>query len=82
MVSRWTLQVGLRKHDAVAAFKALLVQSLGAAAIAAGETRAEVRYNASRRHASVLSDEVPAMAAVADELTDALGGNQEERAAR
>jgi AcrR family transcriptional regulator len=70
------LEAGLRKHDAVAAFKALLIHTLGAAAIAAAETHAEVRHYASQRHASVPSEEVPAMAVVAEELTDALGGNQ------
>jgi AcrR family transcriptional regulator len=70
------LEAGLTKHDAVAAFKALLIQTLGAAAIAAAETRAEVRRNASQRHAAVPADEVPAMTAVAGELTDALGSNQ------
>jgi AcrR family transcriptional regulator len=69
------LEAGLAAQDAVAAFKALLIHSLGAAAVAASESRPEVRRNASARHAS-LPDEVPSMAAVADELTAALGGDQ------
>jgi AcrR family transcriptional regulator len=70
------LDAGLRKNDAVAAFKALLIHTLGAAAIAAAESRSEVRQHASDRHASVPAEEVPAMAFVADELTEALGGHQ------
>jgi AcrR family transcriptional regulator len=70
------LDAGLSKRDAVAAFKALLVHTLGAAAFAASESRPEVRRKASERHASLPADEVPAMAAVAQELTDALGGAQ------
>jgi Tetracyclin repressor-like, C-terminal domain len=70
------LEAGLSKQDAVAAFKALLLHTLGAAAFAASEARPEVREGASGRHASLCTDEVPAMAAVADELTAALGGDQ------
>jgi AcrR family transcriptional regulator len=69
------LEAGLTERDAVAAFKALLVHTLGAAAVAASEQRPEVRRRAAERHASIPADEVPAMAAVADELTDALGGD-------
>jgi AcrR family transcriptional regulator len=69
------LEAGLSKPDAVAAFKALLVQTLGAAALAASESRPEVRRDASDRHA-VPAHDLPAMAAVADELTAALGGDQ------
>jgi AcrR family transcriptional regulator len=70
------LEAGLSKADAVAAFKALLVHTLGAAAFAASESRADVRQNAAQRHASVAATEVPTMAAVARELTAALGGDQ------
>jgi AcrR family transcriptional regulator len=70
------LEAGLSKQDAVAAFKALLIHTLGAAAFAASESRPEVRRNASERHAAVPAEEVPAMAAVASELTAALGGDQ------
>jgi AcrR family transcriptional regulator len=70
------LEAGLSKRDAVAAFKALLVHTLGAAAFAASESRPEVKERASERHTSVPADEVPAMAAVANELTAALGGDQ------
>lgn len=70
------LEAGLSKPDAVAAFKALLVQTLGAAALAASESRPEVRRDASDRHAAVPAHDLPAMAAVADELTAALGGDQ------
>jgi AcrR family transcriptional regulator len=70
------LEAGLSKADAVAAFKALLVHTLGAAAFATSEARPEVRCTAAARHAAVPAVEVPAMAAVADELTDALGGDQ------
>jgi AcrR family transcriptional regulator len=70
------LEAGLSKRDAVAAFKALLVHTLGAAAFAASESRPDVKGRASERHASVPADEVPAMAAVANELTAALGGDQ------
>jgi AcrR family transcriptional regulator len=70
------LEAGLSKHDAVAAFKALLVHTLGAAAFAASESRPEVRQKASERHALAPPEEVPAMAAVANEFTAALGGDQ------
>jgi AcrR family transcriptional regulator len=70
------LQAGLSKRDAVAAFKALLVHTLGAAAFAASEARPEVRRKAGERHASVPEEELPAMAAAAGELTAALGGDQ------
>jgi hypothetical protein len=70
------LEAGLSKRDAVAAFKALLVHTLGAAAFAASEGRPDVRKNASERHATVPAEEVPTMAAVADELTAALSGDQ------
>jgi AcrR family transcriptional regulator len=70
------LEAGLGRSQAVAAFKALLLHALGAAALAASEARPEVRERASRRHASLPAEELPAMAAVADELTAALGGDQ------
>jgi AcrR family transcriptional regulator len=70
------LEAGLSKADAVAAFKALLIQSLGAAVFAASESRPEVRARAGARHAALAADEVPAMAAVAGELTAALGGDE------
>jgi hypothetical protein len=70
------LDAGLSKPDAVAAFKALLVHTLGAAALAASESRPEVRRKASDGHAAVSAHDLPAMAAVADELTAALGGDQ------
>ena len=70
------LEAGLSKADSVAAFKALLVHTLGAAAFAAAESRSDVRERASERHASLPPEEVPAMAAVAGELTAALGGDQ------
>jgi AcrR family transcriptional regulator len=70
------LEAGLSKQEAVAAFKALLVHTLGAAAFAASESRREVRERASERHASVPAEDLPAMAAVAKELTAALGGAQ------
>jgi AcrR family transcriptional regulator len=70
------LEAGLTRADAVSAFKALLVHTLGAAASAAAEARPEVRRRASERHASLVAVEVPAMAAVAGELTAALGGDQ------
>jgi hypothetical protein len=70
------LEAGLSKQEAVAAFKALLVHTLGAAAFAASESRPEVRERASERHASVPAEDLPAMAAVANELTAALGGAQ------
>jgi AcrR family transcriptional regulator len=67
------LEARLSKHDAVAAFKALLIHTFGAAWFAASESRPHVRQTASKAHASVLAEELPAMAAVADELTTALG---------
>jgi AcrR family transcriptional regulator len=70
------LAAGLSKEQAVAAFKALLVHTLGSAVFAASESRTEVRDEAARRHASVPAEAVPAMASVAEELTDALGGDQ------
>jgi AcrR family transcriptional regulator len=70
------LEAGLSKRDAVAAFKALLVHTLGAAAFVASESRRDVRQAASERHASLPVEELPAMAAVASELTAALGGDQ------
>jgi TetR/AcrR family transcriptional regulator, tetracycline repressor protein len=70
------LEAGLSKADAVAAFKALLVHSLGSAAFVAGESKPEVRESARKRHASLPADELPAMASVAGELTAALGGEQ------
>jgi AcrR family transcriptional regulator len=70
------LESGLGKHDAVAAFKALLIHTLAAAAAAASESRPEVRMSAGERHASLRAELVPAMAAVAGELTAALGGEQ------
>jgi Tetracyclin repressor-like, C-terminal domain len=68
------LDAGLTEADAVAAFRALLVHTLGAAVFAAAEKRPEARANAG--HAQAPADEVPALAAVADELTAALGGDQ------
>jgi len=70
------LEAGLSKGDAVAAFKAMLIHTLGAAAFAVSEARPEVRQKASDRHRSVAAEEVPAMAAVSAELTAALGGEQ------
>jgi AcrR family transcriptional regulator len=70
------LEAGLNKPDAVAAFKALLVQAFGAAAMAGSEGRREVWDRAAARHASVPATELPAMASVADEFSSALGGNQ------
>jgi AcrR family transcriptional regulator len=70
------LEAGLSKRDAVAAFKALLVHTLGAAAFAAGESRPEVKQRASEGHAALSPRETPAMAAVASEFTAALGGDQ------
>jgi AcrR family transcriptional regulator len=70
------LEAGLSKRDSVAAFKALLVHTLGTAAFAASESRPAVRQTASERHAAIRAEEVPAMAAVAEELTAALGGDQ------
>jgi hypothetical protein len=70
------LEAGLSKRDAVAAFKVLLIHTLGASAFAASERRPEVRRKAANGHASIPSDELPAMAAVAGELTAALGNDQ------
>jgi AcrR family transcriptional regulator len=70
------LEAGLSKPDAVAAFKALLVHTLASAAFAASESRPDVRERASKRHASLPVEELTAMAAVADELTAALGGDE------
>jgi AcrR family transcriptional regulator len=70
------LEAGLSKKDAVAAFKALLVHTMGAAAFAASESRDDVRQNATTRHQSVHADELPAMTAVSGDLTAALGGEQ------
>jgi AcrR family transcriptional regulator len=70
------LDAGLSKEQAVAAFKALLVHTLGSAVFAASESRIEVREEAARRHASVPAEEIPAMASVAEQLTNALGGDQ------
>jgi AcrR family transcriptional regulator len=70
------LEAGLSKADAVAAFKALLVHTLGAAAFAASEARPEVRRAAAAGHGSVPAEELPAMAAVAGQFTAALGGDQ------
>jgi AcrR family transcriptional regulator len=70
------LEAGLGKRDAVAAFKALLIHTLGSAAAAASEARPEVRRAASERHANLPAEQVPAMAAVAPELTAALGGDE------
>ncbi len=70
------LRAGLSNSEAVAAFKALLFFTVGAAAAAASESRPEVREHASSRHAVVPAAELPAMATVADEFTAALGGDQ------
>jgi AcrR family transcriptional regulator len=70
------LEAGLSRSDAVAAFKALLIHTLGASAIAASEARPDVRQRAGDRHAAVSAEEVPAMAGVADELSGALGGDE------
>jgi AcrR family transcriptional regulator len=70
------LEAGLSKRDAVAAFKALLIHTLAAAAFVAAESRPEIRRRAAARHAGLPADELPAMAAVADEFTAALGGDQ------
>jgi AcrR family transcriptional regulator len=70
------LEAGLDGRDAVAAFKALLIHTLGTAAAAASESRPQVRSSASERHANLPADQAPAMAAVAAELTAALGGEQ------
>jgi TetR/AcrR family tetracycline transcriptional repressor len=70
------LEAGLSKADAVAAFKALLVHTLGAAVVAGSEAQPDVRARARARHEEVRLDELPAMASVADELTRALGGDE------
>jgi AcrR family transcriptional regulator len=70
------LDAGLAKPAAVAAFKALLLHALGAAALAAAETQPEIRRAASRARTAVPAPDLPAMATVADELTTALGGDQ------
>jgi AcrR family transcriptional regulator len=70
------LKAGLDKRDAVAAFKALLIHTLAAAVAAASESRPQVRRSAGERHATLPAQQVPAMAAVAAELTAALGGEQ------
>lgn len=70
------LAAGLSNREAVAAFKALLLFTLGAAAAAASESRLEVREHATSRHAVVPAPDLPAMASVADEFTAALGGDQ------
>jgi tetracycline repressor-like protein len=70
------LEAGLSKAEAVAAFKALLLHTLGAAAFAVSESRPEVRSRARERHTALPADELPAMASVAEELTAALGGDQ------
>jgi AcrR family transcriptional regulator len=67
------LEAGLAKRDAVAAFKALLIHTLGAAALVASESRPEVRQKASERHESVPAEQVPTMASVTGELTAELG---------
>jgi AcrR family transcriptional regulator len=70
------LEAGLSRRDAVAAFKALVIHALGAAALVASESRPDVRRKASERHASLPAEELPAFAAVANEFTAALGGQQ------
>jgi TetR/AcrR family tetracycline transcriptional repressor len=79
-VTDWAIAVlcaaGLSKPEAVAAFKALTVLTLGSAAAAVAESRPQERHQAAARHASVAATELPAMAAVAAELTSALGGDQ------
>jgi len=70
------LEAGLSKADAVAAFNALLVHTFGAAAFAFAGSQPEVREHASERHASLPAGEVPSMAAIANELTAALGSEQ------
>jgi AcrR family transcriptional regulator len=69
-------EAGLDKQDTVAAFKALLIHTLGASAFAVSEARSEVREQAAKRHAEIDAEELPAMASVAGELTAALGGDQ------
>jgi AcrR family transcriptional regulator len=79
-VTDWAIAVlcaaGLSKPEAVAAFKALTVLTLGSAAAAVAESRPGERQQAAARHASIEATELPAMAAVAAELTAALGGDQ------
>lgn len=79
-VTDWAIAVlcaaGLSKPEAVAAFKALTVLTLGSAAAAVAESRPQERQQAAARHASIAATELPAMAAVAAELTSALGGDQ------
>lgn len=79
-VTDWAIAVlcaaGLSKPEAVAAFKALTVLTLGSAAAAVAESRPRERQQAAARHASIAATELPAMAAVAAELTTALGGDQ------
>ena len=79
-VTDWAIAVlraaGLSKPDAVAAFKALTVLTLGTSAAAIAEARPAERQQAAARHASVGAGELPAMAAVAAELTASLGGDQ------
>jgi AcrR family transcriptional regulator len=70
------LQAGLPEADAVAAFKAILIHTLGAAWFAASESDPAVKRVASHRHATLPAEQVPAMARVADELTAALGSDQ------
>jgi AcrR family transcriptional regulator len=70
------LEAGLSKRDAVAAFKALLIHTLAAAAFVAAESRPEVRQRAAAHHGNLPADELPAMAAVAGEFTAALGGDE------
>jgi AcrR family transcriptional regulator len=70
------LDAGLSNEDAVAAFKALLIHTLGAVWFATSESRTAVRRGAAERHGSLSADELPAKAAVADEFTAALGGAQ------
>src|SRR5215217_4196250 len=55
------LEAGLSKRDVVAAFKALLIHTLAAAAYVAGESRSEVRRRAAVRHASLPADELPSL---------------------
>jgi AcrR family transcriptional regulator len=70
------LEAGLSRADAVAAFKALLLHTLGAAWFASSESEPAVRRRAADRHAALDRRELPAMTAVADELTAALGGEE------
>jgi AcrR family transcriptional regulator len=70
------LEAGLSNVQAVAAFKAILIHTLGAAWVATSESRPEVSRPVSDRHASLSAEELPALAAVGSELTAALGGAQ------